>query len=550
LTNINKDYGEYMKGFFNKKIYLKLQTKIMLLMLFVVFISIFNTVIYISFWRTNEIRSELEAGISDVAAIIANAPIVVENLGNMEKQPLIQAYVDKVLQSTENAEIIVVVDMNNIRYAHPDKSRIGKEFVGGDQQRVLESGESYISEAVGTLGRQIRAFVPVYNLQGSQTGFVMVSKTVTSLKEEINHTLKSIAVSTLIGLLIGAVGAFLLSSNIKKTLLGLEPDEITQLYIQRDSMLDAMHEGVIAIDEKCSITLVNDSAIKMLNLKTDNCIGCDIQEIFPSCKLGDVMASGIAEYYREQSINGIPVVINRVPIKDGERTVGAIATFSNRTKIKQMAEEITGVRQIVDALRANNHEFMNKLHTILGLIDLGEVAEAKAYIMNETQKHQKVLSLVINNIKNPAVAGLIIGKTSRANELGIKMRVDKESTLSKNTGKIDNSALISILGNLIENAMEAVNIGTQNSKAIDLLIKEETSKVLIKIADTGMGIKQENLDRIFERGYSTKDGSRGQGLFIVKDIVEALKGSIKVRSTWQQGSQFIVELPKEGTYNG
>ncbi|MGB7606689.1 MAG: sensor histidine kinase [Lutisporaceae bacterium] len=534
-----------MYTFLNKKIHLKLQTKIMLLMIFVVFVSIFNTVIFISYWRTNEIRKETETSIMSMSTIIANAPVIRQNLGNMDKQPAIQDYVDSILESSKNIEIIVVADMNSIRYAHPQKEKVGKEFVGGDQKRVLEQGESYISEAVGTLGRQIRAFVPVFDDSDKQVGFVMVSKSIISYKQEINNALSIMIVSICIGLSVGAIGAFLLSNNIKKTLLGLEPDEITRLYLQRDSMLDAMHEGIIAIDQNNCITLVNNSAIKMLNLNIENIIGHDIQEVFPSCKLGDVMASGKAEYYSDHIINDTIVVINRVPIKNGDKIVGAIATFSDRTKVNQLAEEITGVRQIVDALRATTHEFMNKLHTILGLIDLGEIAEAKKYIMSETEKHQKILSLVIRNIKNPSIAGLIIGKTSRANELGIIMKIDKESELSKNTGRIDSSVLITILGNLIENAMDVLKVSNTTPKKIDVLIKEYNDNVLIKIVDSGTGIKSEDIDRIFERGYSTKDGSRGQGLFIVKDIVEALKGNIKVESILGQGSQFTVVLPKE-----
>lgn len=542
---MNGSWGNIMNTFLSKKIHLKLQTKIMLLMMFVVFVSIFNTAIFISHWRTNEIRKETETSIMSMSTIIANAPVIRQSLGNMDKQPGIQDYVDSILESSKNIEIIVVADMNSIRYAHPQKEKVGKEFVGGDQKRVLEQGESYISVAVGTLGRQIRAFVPVFNASNKQVGFVMVSKSITSYKQEINNALSIMIVSIFIGLSVGTIGAFLLSNNIKKTLLGLEPDEITRLYIQRDSMLDAMHEGIIAIDQNDCITLVNNSAIKMLNLNTENLIGHNIQVVFPSCKLGDVIASGKAEYYSDHIINDTIVVINRVPIKNGDKIVGAIATFSDRTKVNQLAEEITGVKQIVAALRATTHEFMNKLHTILGLIDLGEIAEAKKYIMSETEKHQKILSLVIRNIKNPSIAGLIIGKTSRANELGIIMKIDKESELSKNTGRIDSSVLITILGNLIENAMDVLKVSNTTPKKIDVLIKEYSDKLLIKIADSGTGIKSEDIDRIFERGYSTKDGSRGQGLFIVKDIVEALKGNIKVESILGQGSQFTVELPKE-----
>ena len=536
-----------MNKFSNYKIHLRLQTKITILMIIVVFASILNTVYFISSWRINEIRKETENSIMNMANVIALSPVVRHNLGKADKQPLIENYVDDILQTSQNVEIIVVVDMNNKRYAHPLKDRIGKDFVGGDQERVLQKAESYTSEAVGTLGRQIRAFVPVFNEHGEQVGFTMVSKTVTTFKHEINKALKRMTFSSGTGLLIGIVGAFVLSNHIKKILLGLEPEEITQLFVQRDGMLDALHEGIIAIDEKNNITMVNYSAIKMLNLNTDHIIGRDIQEVFPSCKLNDVVASGKAEYYIDHAIDDTIIVMNRVPIKDGDRIAGAIVTFSDRTKVKQLAEEITGFRQIVDALRANTHEFMNKLHTILGLIDLGEIKEAKKTIMNETEKHQRLLNLVIKNIKDPAIAGILLGKTNRANELGIRMKIDSNSSISRNIKRIDSSELITILGNLIENSMDALKGSHPEPKEIDVWIKEYNDKVMIRVADNGIGIKAESLDRIFEKGFSTKEGNRGHGLSLVKDIVEALGGNISVESVLGQGSRFIVVLSKEDT---
>lgn len=528
-----------------KKIHLKLQSKITILMIIVVFASIFNTVYFISRWRINEIREETEISIMNMAKIIAKSPIVKRNLGKAGGQPPIQSYIDDILQSIEHVEVVVVVDMNNIRYAHPRKERIGKEFVGGDEKRVLENAESYISEAEGTLGRQIRAFLPVYDYDGNQVGFVMVGKFITSIKMENNQALGVMILLAFVGVLIGAVGAVILSTNIKKSLLGLEPNEITHLYIQKEGMLEAMHEGIIAIDKNYQITMVNQSAINMLQLDQEDVIGRNVMEVFPSCKLMEVMESGKAEYHREQTINDTTVVINRVPIKNKGKIAGAIATFNDKTDVKRLAEEMTGVKQLTDALRASTHEFMNKLHTILGLIDLGEADEAKKYIMSETEKHQKILSHVIWNIKEPAIAGLLIGKISRANELGIKMKVNNKSTLSKNSAGIDNSSFITILGNLIENAMDALKDSSSYSKIIDVFIKEDKDKITIKVSDNGIGIEKENLDIIFNRGYSTKEGSRGQGLFLVKDVVDLLNGKITVDAILGQGTVFMLELPKE-----
>lgn len=523
---------------------IKLQTKIMLLMIFVVFISIAISVLYISAWRTHELRKKAEESNMALAYIISSVPLIRENLGDFDNHSIIENYINNVLYSTGNEHIIVVVDMNNKRYAHPVKERIGETFVGGDEERVLSTGESYISQAEGTLGAQIRAFVPVFNSENIQVGFVMVGKTIYTFKSEVNKALKILFFSTIIGLTIGAVGAYFLSQNIKRALLGLEPEEIANLYVQRESMLEALHEGIVAIDDNSNITLVNNSAIQLLKLDPHKIIGHNVFEVFPSSRLEDVLITGNAEYYLDQVINDIVVVINRVPIKRDGKIVGAIATFSDRTKVKRMAEEITGFRQMVDALRANTHEFSNKLHTILGLIDLGEIVDAKKFIMRETDRHQKALTDVLYHIKDSAVAGLIIGKSSRANELAIKFKINENSRLEKLTASPDSSDIITILGNLLENAMDSLGESSSDNKALELFIREDNCHITIKVTDNGEGISQENIEKIFKLGFSTKNSNRGQGLFIVKKVVDALNGSIEVNSSQLNGTEFIVALPK------
>lgn len=537
------DGGVNKPGFIKR---IKLQTKIALLIILILFISIMNIALYITSWRISDIRGETEINIMNVATIVANAPTVKENLGKKGTENAIQNYVKTILQSTKHIEIIVVVDMNDIRYAHPNEERIGQKFVGGDEDRVLNNGESYISEAVGTLGKQLRAFVPVFN-DKTQVGFVMVGQTTASIKKTIYEAIKLVAISSLLGLFIGAAGAFILSRIIKDSLLGLEPEQISKLFLQKEEILQAMHEGIIAIDKNHKITLINNSAQNMLKLYGQDILGKNILEIFPKSKLIDVMKSGTAEYYQEQVINDTLVVVNRVPIREGSRIEGAIATFNDKTMVARLAEEITGVNQIVDALRANTHEFMNKLHVILGLIQIGEQDEARKFILSETEKQQEIVNLVIGKIKDPTIAGLILGKISRAKELGINMYIDKKSHLEKMTGRINSNVLITILGNLIENAMESLSKCELFPKTINIYINENPDVIEIIVQDTGCGIEKENLCKIFDKGFTTKEGNRGRGLYHIKQLVEGLLGKIEVESETGKGAEFTVLLPKGGS---
>ena len=526
-----------------KRDFLKLQTKIALLTIIIVLISISSIMFFMTQWMTDNIRKEAENNISNVANMLANSPVVFDGLSNKSQQFMVQPYTMKLIESTKNIEVMVVADMEGIRVAHPNPERIGGRFVGGDEKDVLK-GKSYISEAVGTLGHQIRAFVPVYDKGGRQVGFVMVGALMESIDKIKKQNQKNLILFSAVGIIIGIIGAFILSTNIKKSLLGLEPKEISKMYLEKKGMLDAIHEGIVAIDADLNITLVNDSAIELLGLEKDNIIGQPISEVFPTSRLQEVLLTGESEYNREQRINNTVIITNRVPIVDNNAIVGAIATFRDKTMITKMAEEITGVSQIVESLRANTHEFMNKLHIVLGLIQLGDVEAAINYIVSVTERQQQILNLTMKKIKDPMVAALILGKFSRAKELGILLQLDEDSYLLKRDYKINSHVMVTIIGNLIENAFDAVSAASCDEKLVKLLIKENDRQIKIRVVDNGIGISEEGLRYIFRRGYSTKECNRGVGLALVQEVIDTLNGTITVKSEINEGTNILVALPK------
>lgn len=522
---------------------MRLQDKISILIIMLIFLSISFSIFFVSRWSLNSVQKRVETNISNISTIVSNSPTIKKGLAE-KNASVIQPYVKNILDNIDEIEFITVADMEEIRYAHPNPQRIGERFVGGDGERVVEKGECYISEATGTLGRSIRSFVPVFH-EGNQVGFVVAGQLIDDVLKLRYQVLKSLLLFALLGVIIGIIGALLVGSDIKKSLLGLQPEEIVHLYTEKKAMLDSIKEGIIAIDELGKISLVNDSAIKILNIKDPDVLQKYVKDVFPTSRLIEVLKSGISEYDKEQVINDTIILTNRVPIRKGEEIIGAMATFNDRTQVKKLAEEITGVRQIVEALRANTHEFMNKLHVISGLIELNEIQEAKTYILDVTAEQQEVTSLVMNKIKNPTIAGLLLGKFSRAKELGIRMHLDEASFLKKDNKKIHSHMLVTIIGNLIENAMEAIIKDDKYIGEINIRIQEFDSKIEIEISDNGSGINKENLDRIFRRGFSTKDKDGGVGLFLVKETIDNLSGDIYVDSVWTKGTSMLAILPKE-----
>ncbi|WP_428863645.1 ATP-binding protein [Clostridium sediminicola] len=530
-----------------KKKKLKLHSKILIMNILVITISIIIALSFFIRLKFSSIRKEIEVNIMNTARIVANSDIIINSLSNKSPGGKVQIYIETILRDTKKIDILVVADMSSTRYAHPSKNRIGKTFVGGDEVRVIENGESYISEAIGTLGSQLRAFAPVYNLDGIQIGFIMASTLTKSIEEEKVRAVTAFLLISFFGIFMGIISATLLSKNIKNSLLGFEPEVLSKLYLQKTEVLDAMEEGIIAIDKNFVITHCNKKAIDILKIKDYPIIGLNITEVVPFTKLTNVLSSGTYEYNKELHIGNSTIMANRIPIKEGKKVMGAVAIFRDKTEVTELAEEITGVKQIVEALRANTHEFMNKLHVILGLIQMNKITDAKKYIVSQTKQQQLIINKVIKNIEDPTIGALILGKISKAKESGIILSLDMDSNLSKNIGRISNNSIITILGNLIDNSIDAINQNEDFDKRIDLLIKEEKKQIKILIKDTGVGVEEKNFSKIFTTGFSSKGESRGRGLNLIKEIVENLDGSIKVESKINKGTKFTIILVKERT---
>ena len=232
-------------------------------------------------------------------------------------------------------------------------------------------------------------------------------------------------------------------------------------------------------------------------------------------------------------------------MKNG-RTVGAVAIFRNRTEMVRLAEDLTGVNHVVEALRANTHEFMNKLHVILGLLQLEEYKEAERYVLELTKVRAQSMGGITGRIQEPAVAALLIGKLSRAQELRVVFRLDASSHFPHGSRCLPIDAMISVLGNLIENAFDSFkNVADGAVREVEVCIQEEAQGLLICVEDTGCGIAPKVQQRMFEQGFSTKGEGRGTGLALVQSIVQAYGGDVRVESVVGLGSTFTIHIPPQ-----
>lgn len=475
-----------------------------------------------------------------IADIIAKDPEIIEAFDTDNPARIIQP-ITRELQIITDVSFIVVMNMDAIRYSHPKVDRIGKHFVGGDEQAALQ-GARYVSQARGTLGISLRAFVPIVE-DGRQIGVVSVGKLLNEIEKQQRKYTAALNLLTLGALTIGFLGAIIMARNIKRTIFGLEPYEIAELLEERDTILSSINEGIIAIDREDRVIELNENAKRLLSLG-DNSVGRPIQELFPETRLPDVIKSGTPIVDQEEIINGKVLLTSRKPMVSRREIIGAVASFRDMSEIKKLAEELTEVKSYINALRAQHHEHLNKLHVISGLIQLQRFDEATRYITLTMTKQQKQFDFLREHIVSSAISALLLAKIREAEENHITCTIDPATTLPQvKEAAVD--ALITIIGNLLQNSIEALKEDQRADKYVSIFIKRDFDQVLIHVQDNGPGIPPDLSKLIFNNGFTTKEesGNRGYGLYLVKRHVQNLDGCISTCT--HNGTHFSVRIPAD-----
>ncbi|ANC77101.1 histidine kinase [Fictibacillus phosphorivorans] len=523
---------------------MKLQTKLMLISCSLIFVVI--TILAVIFQNMFEdtMKSEIGERALSVSYAVSNNPLVLEAFESDDPSKSIQPYAEKIRMKT-GAHYIVVGNKEGVRYSHPIKERIGKKMVGGDNQKAL-SGEPSITEATGSLGPAVRGKSPIRNNDGEIIGLVSVGFLTDQIKEEIWPYKLKIIIVGILTLLLGIIGSVLIAKGVKRATHGLEPKEIGMLYKEKSAILEAIREGVIAVNREGEITLANHTALQMLETDSEKLIGENVLKAIPNTRLLDVIASGKNEFDEQMKLGNTKVVANRIPIiDDHDQVVGAVATFRNRDELFQLNEELSQVKSYSEGLRAQTHEFSNKLYLISGLIQLGSYQEAQDIITKESNVHQHFTQFIMNHISDPYIGGLLIGKFNRSKELRVEFTIDPSSHLKDIPNSIDRQLLVTIMGNLIDNSMDAVVDSKTNEPIVKISLSDFGEQLIIEVEDTGEGITEETANMLYKKGFSTKGRDRGYGLYLIKQAVEVLDGHIFFERTKAGTTLFTVIIPKE-----
>ncbi len=524
----------------------KLKTKLILFILGLVVLQI--AVIGIISIKTISGITEEQIGkrAMKVSQTVSLIPEIREALLIRDPDGRIQEIADSIRKVT-GAQFIVVGDHEARRYAHPIRERLGKFMVGGDSRRALDKGDFYVSKAVGTMGPSIRGKGPIFDLEGNVIGLVSVGYLLKDVDTIISRYQTSILFTIPLLLMVGVVAAIIIANRFKKAILGLEPDEIARLLRERTATLETIREGIIAVDARGNITTINKAAFETIGLDSgQEVIGKPIRQILPQTMMMRILKTGESHFDREIIIGEEVIVANRIPIVSKGFITGAVASFRRKNELDRLTKQLSQMETYSELLRIQTHEYSNKLYTISGLVQIGHYQKAIDLISSETSGYQYLVTFLMEVVPDPILAGLILGKYSQAKELHLDFKIDPDSSMSDIPESISRERIVTIVGNMLDNAFDAVRNVETSQRTVKLSMTDLGNDLVFEIDDAGDGIKEEDYERIFEMGYTTKNGEGfGTGLYLVDHVLKKLNGSINVSKSELGGAAFTVIIPKQ-----
>ncbi|MEV3972205.1 sensor histidine kinase [Streptomyces sp. NPDC050698] len=448
----------------------------------------------------------------------------------------VQREAERIRKATR-AEYVVVMDWRGVRWSHTDREQIGGT-VSTDPGQAL-AGKEVMEIDSGTLGRSARGKVPLRDSDGTVVGAVSVGIAYDSVRARLIHAIPGLLAYAGGALAVGALAAWLISRRVQRQTRDLAFSDIAALLSEREAMLHGIREGVVALDRTGRIRLVNDEAQRLLGLG-EVVVGRSPDEALGAGRTADVLAGRVTGTdlltVRGQRV----LVANRMPTDDG----GAVATLRDRTELEQLGRELDSTRGLIDALRAQDHEHANRMHTLLGLLELEMYDDAVEFVGEVVGDHRATAEQVTERIEDPLLAALLVGKATVAAERGVALWVSDRTRLPDRL--VDPQGLVTVVGNLVDNALDAV-AGKPHAR-VEVELRAEGRKVTLRVRDTGPGIPPEHREVIFTTGWSTKKPpahrERGIGLSLVRRLAERQGGSATVGEAHGGGAEFTVVLPE------
>ncbi|WP_327065189.1 sensor histidine kinase [Kitasatospora sp. NBC_01302] len=494
-----------------------------------------------------------------VARSTAENPVVVDRIAaGDDPRGEVQQAAEAVMQRT-GMLFVVVTDSRGIRYSHPDPALLGKEV--STAPTALDGRESVAIQR-GTLGDSARAKVPLRAADGRVIGEVSTGVRLSTALGAAAPLIREEGAFAGGALLVGAGAAALLTRRLKRQTLGLEPVDLADLLREQQAVLHGVGDGVLAVDQDGRVTVCNAEAARLLGLDAPSSPGATGAPGIPGIPprpgtaiaeagLPPALARILME--RQELWQSVLVVGERVlvvtaqPVRRGERNLGHVLTLRDRTELDELARERSALRALSDALRAQAHEYTNKLHTLAGLLDTGATTEARSYLRELAAAPLATEGRDGARLADPYLRGLLAAKAATASEHGVALRLDEDSHLPRRlTDPLD---VVSVVGNLLDNAVKAAETGERRPAWVELSVLAEGGTLHVAVLDSGDGVAEADVERLFSSGFTTRSAEErdghGIGLTLARQLVVKHGGELRLERTGGagHGAVFVARIP-------
>ncbi len=448
------------------------------------------------------------------------------------------------IRAGAGASYVVIIDAHGRRYSHPNPGLIGQLI---EEPVVALDGQVHTGVDDGSLGRSANVKAPIFDGSGVPVGEVSVGILESEIGTQFADLMGRVILYTAAVLGIGVVASLVLARTIKRVTFGLEPAEIVALVQEREAMLHGIREGVVGIDARGRVNVVNDEARRLLGSPGVQ-LGEPVEASLPPGQLRDIITGEVTGEDRVTVTDDHLLVLNRMPVHVGDRMAGWVVTIRDRTEMEGLLRQLDSVSSLTTALRAQEHEFTNRVHVLATLLELGETEEATTYSREIAAHTQLASEQFRTHIAAPVVTALLVSKTTIAAERDVALVLDPASRLESRD--LDALPIVTVLGNLIDNAVDAVaddptNVASHPRGTVTVLVLESADRIHMQVSDTGPGIAAEHVGDVFVDGYTTKrsrDGiHRGIGLALVHRLVNRAGGRIDV--SCGEGATFTAVMP-------
>ena len=488
---------------------------------------------------TREFREVRGQRMIAVAENLASTPIVRDRFADPASAQVLAPETDRAV-ALSGAGMAEILGPDGTIRVSSDPSRI-RDRVDLGPSRADEGrawfGDDDIDGAHSLVGQ-----VPILSVNGDVLAVASVSEPYPSVWEQLSGAGRRLLLYLGLGAALGLLASWLLSRRIKRHTRGLEVAEIAGLADHREALLHSIREGVVAVNIDGDVTLLNDSAQELLGVD-GAAVGKRVDSIGLDPAVVEFLLSGDDGRDVVIATRTKVLALNRRSATSQGQVIGTVTTMRDSTELAALQGQLSSHKSVTDTLRAQTHEFANQLHTISGLVQLGEYDSVRDLVGTLTRRRAEINDAVTSRISDPAVAALLIAKTSLAAESGVTLSIDPDSHLSALNPAVATD-VITLLGNLIDNAVD-VSVGAEPARVTVHL--DDGDGLLISVADSGPGVPEHLREEIFARGVTSKPevpGGRGIGLALVRLVTAQHGGSVEVTDAPAGGALFVVRLPE------